>query len=322
MDVALHHRQLAGTATALQRAWLTEIARLRAANPVDAIAQRLHTAEPVQGLDATLERFAAAERDAFTSTAGAAAADATAQLRALVRKKTLDFDDAAPEVMSWAERNRLDLIRGIGFEQRSLIRYALSVASETGENPRVTAVQIRDAIGLTEEQELWVRNYRAQLERGQYAAALQRQLSSGVSDRSIAGARDAARELTPQQIDLAVERYRGNALSYRAEVIARTESQRIVNQGIDAAYAQGIRRGDLQAEQLECGWVATPGPRTRDTHAAMHGQVRAWGEPFLSPSGALLLFPGDPSAPVKETANCRCGRTVRIVARAAQANAA
>lgn len=322
MDAAPLARQLVSVARRIHAAWLAELAQLRAANSVDSIAARLHTPDPILGLDDALGRFAVAERDGFAASGVAAARDVSAQLdraAAPVRKKLLRFDDAASEVMSWAERNRLDLIRGIGFEQRSLIRYALTVAIETGENPRVTAAAIRDAIGLTEAQEQWVRNYRAQLERGQLAAALERQLSSGHSDRAIAAARGAGRELTSQQIDTAVARYRANMISYRAEVIARTESMRIVNQGADAAYLQAIRRGDLAADQLQCEWIAARDPRTRDTHRAMHGQTRPWGLPFQSPSGAWLLFPGDPSAPAKETANCRCARTVRVlVAGAAQ----
>lgn len=321
MDADGLDRQLALTAAAIRRAWLGALAQLRAANPVEAIAIRLHAADPVLGLDTALTGFAHAERTSFAGVAAAAARDAGRQLER-VTKKLLVFDPDEPEVMSWAERNRLDLIQGIGFEQRSLIRYALSVASETGESPRDTAEQIRDAIGLTPDQEQWVRNYRAQLERGQYAAALNRELSSGHSDRAIQAARRNGLDLSPRQIDTAVDRYRDNLVSYRAEVIARTESLRIVHQGVDAAYRQGIRRGDLAADQLECAWVATRDRRTRDTHKEMHGQIRGWGEPFMSPSGAQLLYPGDPDAPVEETANCRCTRTVRIRAGALRANAA
>lgn len=317
MDAAGIRSHLALNAAALRRAWLLAIQRLRAANPIEQLAARLRTADPVVGLDVAIGTFATAERTAFTSTAAATTADAAHQLdRALVSrrvsKRTLGFDPEDPDVMTWAERNRLDLIQGLDLESRSLIRYALSVAQETGENPRVTARQIRDAIGLTEKQERWVRNYRAQLERGQYAAALARRLSSGASDRTIASARDRGLDLTPAQIDAAVDRYRANLIAYRAEVIARTESLRITHQAGDAAYRQAIARGALTLDQLECSWLATRDPRTRDTHAAMNGQIRDWGDPFESPSGALLLYPGDPSAPVEETACCRCCRVVRV----------
>lgn len=322
MDAAGITRQISLTAATVRRAWLASIARLRLANPIEQLAHRLHSADPVTGLVAAIGTFATAELAAFTASGAATARDAAQQIDrapARVAKRTLGFDPEAPDVMTWAERNRLDLIQGLGFEQRSLIRYALSVAQETGENPRVTARQIRDAIGLTEAQERWVRNYRSQLERGQYAAALARQLSHGQSDRTIASAQDRGLSLTPAQIDTAVDRYRANLIMYRAEVIARTESLRITHQGGDAAYRQAIASGALSLDQLECSWLATRDPRTRDTHREMDGQVRDWGEAFDSPSGALLLYPGDPAAPAEETANCRCCRVVRVRAAAAAA---
>lgn len=45
--------------------------------------------------------------------------------------------------------------------------------------------------------------------------------------------------------------------------------------------------------------------RTRLTHLAADGQVRARGEPFLV-GNALLMEPGDPGGPPEEVANCRC----------------
>lgn len=41
---------------------------------------------------------------------------------------------------------------------------------------------------------------------------------------------------------------------------------------------------------------------------AMNGQTVAKDQPFVSPSGAMLMFPCDSSlgAPMKERARCRC----------------
>jgi hypothetical protein len=38
----------------------------------------------------------------------------------------------------------------------------------------------------------------------------------------------------------------------------------------------------------------------------MDGQERGLNEPFDSPSGAQLMYPGDPDAPAEEVINCRC----------------
>ena len=52
--------------------------------------------------------------------------------------------------------------------------------------------------------------------------------------------------------------------------------------------------------------------RTRLTHAVLDGKTAGLREPFRSPSGAFLMFPGDPSAPGAEIINCRCNLTYRI----------
>jgi hypothetical protein len=58
-------------------------------------------------------------------------------------------------------------------------------------------------------------------------------------------------------------------------------------------------------------WNARHDNRTRYTHAFLGSKsyeshsVDA-DKPFISPSGAVIRFPGDPLAPIEETARCRC----------------
>lgn len=52
-------------------------------------------------------------------------------------------------------------------------------------------------------------------------------------------------------------------------------------------------------------WVAHHDERTRHSHLAANGQTVAIDDPFIV-GGAALAFPGDPSAPMEEVANCRC----------------
>lgn len=315
-------RLLSGTQTALTRAWATAIRHVRDSNTVADVADRIRwhfgPERLLVGLEDAIASFATAEHNAYNSAAVATARYASSPEP--IRKKLLGFDPVDPEVLSWAERNKLDLVTGLTFEQRSVIRAMLIRIEEEGTNPLVAARDILDSIGLTPGQEAAVDSYRDALTSGRYSQALQRELSSGVSDRSIRAARDADRLLTDDQIDRAVTAYRQNAIRLRAETIARTESQRIAHQGSDGLYAQAIRRGDLDADQIECGWLHSPGAKGRDDrefHKSMHGQTRAWGEPFISGLGNELMFPGDPDAPAKETVNCRCTRTVRIKAVAA-----
>lgn len=85
---------------------------------------------------------------------------------------------------------------------------------------------------------------------------------------------------------------------WRGELIARTETTRAANDGARKLYKRwGV-------EQKE--WLSTFDDRTRDTHKALDGQIVDIDEYFESPSGAKLMQPGDSSAPLSETAACRC----------------
>ena len=302
----------------LRRAWLAMIGHLRETNRVAQVAGRMQVRDPgavLHGVEDAAASFAAAEHNAYV-TAGQAAARwlrrQFAKRGSCVAKKLLNFDPGDAIATAWAEQNRLDLIRELATEQRILIRDALIGGAMRGVNPRVTAAEIRDAIGLTSYQERIVANYRAQLEAGQYAEALARQLSHGQSDRAIAAAARTQVALTQAQIDTAVERYRANWIAYRAEVIARTEALRVAHQGTEELYRQAIARGDLQADQLERTWNTAHDGRVRTSHRVMDAQTVGFGERFRTGEGTELRFPGDPDAPASETAQCRCVVSTRV----------
>lgn len=95
---------------------------------------------------------------------------------------------------------------------------------------------------------------------------------------------------------------------WQARRVARTEMTRV----------QGQARWETAQEAADMGigvyneWT----PRmvnTRDTHEDMNGQKRMQGVPFDSPSGAQLMYPGDPSAPPEEVINCQCQLTSHVL---------
>lgn len=317
MDASGMSRLLATTQAALTRAWAVAIRHVRDSNPVADVADRIrHRIGPeglLRGLDTAIASFASAEHNAYNAAAQAEARYASSSTTA-IHKKLLSFDPADPDVLTWAERNKLDLVSGLTFEQRSLIRAMLIRIDEEGINPVQAARDILDSIGLTPYQEQLVEGYRDLLTAGSYSQALQRELSSGIADRSIRAARDADRALTSDQIERAVTAYRQNAIRMRAETIARTESQRIAHQGSDALYAQAVKRGDLPVSQIECAWLPAPAglsKHDRDFHRGI--EPVTWGEPFVTGLGTEMMFPGDPKAPARENVNCRCTRTVRLL---------
>ena len=68
---------------------------------------------------------------------------------------------------------------------------------------------------------------------------------------------------------------------------------------------EGVRDTVMQAAgpHILRIWRTMRDERVRPTHRVAHGQRRATGRPFLV-GGFPLMFPGDPSAPIHETANC------------------
>lgn len=89
---------------------------------------------------------------------------------------------------------------------------------------------------------------------------------------------------------------------WRAERIARTETIAAYNGG---AYAALVAESNVSGIAFNKRWFATDDDRTRPTHDVADGQVRGLYEPFTV-GGVPMMFPGDPTAPPRETVNCRC----------------
>lgn len=90
----------------------------------------------------------------------------------------------------------------------------------------------------------------------------------------------------------------------RAMKIVRTESVRAANFG----YMIGAYDSDYEMVKE---WVAVEDGRTRRTHSHASG-VDGEKRDLMKPFSNGLQYPGDPTAPAKETINCRCVVTFRV----------
>ena len=80
--------------------------------------------------------------------------------------------------------------------------------------------------------------------------------------------------------------------------IARTEGHRIqVQSAMDACHKAKEKGADVVKQ-----WDAALDSRTRESHAAVDGEIRELDKPFSNG----LMFPGDPSGRAEEVINCRC----------------
>lgn len=296
---------IAALEKAIGVAWVDVVEWLRETNSLDAIEARLATGlldDVITEVPAAAAKLAAEVTEAYV-TAGQKTA---AWLDAKVTDALVRFDVTNYRATARAQANQLEIVSGLSRETRQVVTNVISDGVSRGVNPRAIARDLRDSIGLTPTQEGHVRNFRRQLEDGDFRGALRRELRDKRSDRML---RRLARDkgaLTPAQIDKLVEDYRGRYVAYRAEVIARTESLRATHQGNEDLFAQAIERGDIDAADLVREWHAGRSARTRDSHRTMNGQQRKLGEAFTSGAGVSLRYPGDSAAPASETAQCRC----------------
>lgn len=304
-------RLLAQLQRALGSAWTESAEWIRSQQTVSAIAERLERGGSidvlVEEIRAGAEKFAA-EANAAYSQAGRTTARS---LDSKVDDALIHFDETNDRAVRRARENRYELVNGFTQEQREITRNIIVDGMQRGVNPREMARDLRDSIGLTPYQEQIVRNYRRQLEQGQYASAADRRLVNGRDTRSLQAAQERGQALSPARIDKLVENYRQGWIDYRAETIARTEGLRAANDGSEDLYEQAIERGDVEANELVKEWHAGPKVRDyREDHAAMNGKTVPIGEDFVLPDGTPMKHPGDPRGGAKHNCSCRCTYSV------------
>lgn len=276
-----------------------------------------------------LDRAAYDPLEAKIREAYAAAGQQTARTLPSAVSLGFRFTVGNPAAEQWLREHSSKLITGIVQAQREDIRMALIEGVQLGAHPRTVALDIvgrisrvtgkREGgiIGLSAPQRAALDRARIELASND-PALLRNYLTRARRDRrfdaSIRKAIRTGQALPAATAKNAGDRYGLRLEQLRGEVIGRQEALNAVRSAKFETYSQ-LELSGIQGDLIK-DWSDAGDNRVRDTHEAMDGQSQPFRRPFVSPSGAQMMFPGDTSlgAGSDETLLCRCDFAVRFVA--------
>ena len=229
------------------------------------------------------------------------------------------FDVRNSRSEAWLRDHSSSLVTRITDDTRDNIRTIIQRGVAEGRNPRNIALDIvgrinpdtgrrtGGIIGLTAPQEKWVANMRRDLN-DLSEHYFTREARDKRFDSIVRKAIDSDTPLSGAKVNAIVDKYSDNLLLQRGETIARTEAIQSLNKAADDAFRQAIDEGTLKPNAVTKTWDSAGDSRVRPSHRLMDGQAVQMDEPFKTPDGAQLMFPGDTSlgAPGSEIIQCRC----------------
>lgn len=233
-----------------------------------------------------------------------------------------ELDVNTPEASSFLSAQAKTIIDQAAIDEAKAIRVVLDAAKLSGQSARKTALDLvgrtskqtgkrsGGVVGLSGNFAESVTNARTQLSSAD-GLQLRQYLTRSRRDRRFDGTVRAAiksgKGLKVEDINKIVGRYADRLLVTQAETIAQTFVAEAFNEGRDQAWRQVIDRSKGRLT-LAKTWKSRGDEKVRNSHAAMNGQTVPKDQPFVSPRGALLMFPCDSSlgAPLSERARCRC----------------
>jgi uncharacterized protein with gpF-like domain len=296
----------------VRQAFLDSIHRIKSQIDVDRIATYLRQGRYQEAIDAVSAQDIALGFAPLASTITASmfqVGHQGAKLATQTHGIQFNFSQVNPKAVSYAQQYEQNLIREITRQTRDNVQRVIRQGVSAGENPLNIARDVRDYIGLTQQQMQAVQNYRGYLSDGD-AQALARGLRDRRFDSTVGRAIAGDTTLSDDQIDNMVDRYTQRYLKYRSETIARTEAKRALGAGNQLLWQQAVDDGRAADDEISKTWVTTGDHKVREYHVELDGQTVGLNEPFTG-SGGDIMYPGDPAADADMTINCRCTATYR-----------
>lgn len=240
------------------------------------------------------------------------------------------FDVRNIRAEQWLSNHSSNLVTNIIQDQRVALRSAIEAGYAQGQGPRRIALDLvgrinpatgrreGGVVGLTSQQERFVASARSELtstDAAQIRNYLTRARRDKRFDTHVLRSINDGKAVPDDIVSRALMRYEDRLLELRGEMIARTETMQAVHAAKHEAFRQGLDKTGYTEADVTRTWRSAGDGRVRHTHAEMNGQqVAGLDTPFVSPSGALLRFPGDTAfgAGPDEIVGCRCDDEIDI----------
>lgn len=237
----------------------------------------------------------------------------------IIGKEFDAYDDAATEYLS---SQRRDFLAAALADRKNTIQTILEAGRARGQSAAKTALDLigrtskqtgkrsGGVLGLSKPFTDSVIAARAELASNDPALLkkyLKRKRRDPRYDKAVTNAIESGKRLSVESINTIVGRYSDRLLDTQALTTAATFAAQSLSEGRDQAWRQAnAATGGLLL--VEKKWNDKGDSVVRATHHALNGQKVQQDQPFVSPSGARLMHPGDTSlgAPMDEIANCRC----------------
>jgi len=321
----------------LKKAFLESIDDIKSNADMKALVEAVEARDFNAVADALhIERAAFASYEtAFTQAYGSGGATTAAVIQSSMRRAgasvVIRFDVRNPRAEQWLKDVSGQNITGrVIPDQLAAIRTVLEDGYARGEGPRKIARGLigdwnrgtgrRDGgiLGLTNAQAEYVVKAKAELA-SSTAADLRNYLARNRRDKrfdkAVLEAIEKGQPLPASTIARATAAYESRLLQLRSEMVARTETMQAVMASQNEAFRQGLETAGYTENAVTRVWRSASDSRVRHTHASLNGtSVTGLEAPFRSPSGAMLMYPGDTSlgAGPAEVIACRCSLEYNI----------
>ncbi|WP_341959187.1 hypothetical protein [Pseudomonas sp. RC10] len=233
-----------------------------------------------------------------------------------------EFDAYDTDAANFLRDQRTGFLATAAADRASAIRAILEAGRTRGQSASTTAMDLigrvnkqtgrrsGGVLGLSAPFTQAVIAARAELSSND-PAQLRKYLKRGrrdpIFDKAVRTALEFGKRLTADSINTIVDRYSERLLDTQALNAATTFLAQSIAEGRDQAWRQANDRADNRLLVTKT-WNSKGDAHVRSTHVALNKQKVQQDQPFVSPSGARLMYPGDTSlgAPRDEIVNCRC----------------